>query len=63
MTRSQVVAILRAHDVSRPNGYGRCEHCNWARHPCDVYLLAVDWLAMDDLTERLLAMTKPGFAP
>ena len=38
------------HDPSKQegNGYNRCEHCHYTRHPCDVYDLAVMVLALLD---------------
>lgn len=30
------------------NGYDRCEHCHYTRHPCDVYDLASMVLALTD---------------
>ena len=53
LDRAQVEAILDQHNAARPSRYGRCEHCNWTRHPCDVYDLAVDWLTMGDALQEL----------
>ena len=38
------------HDPAQQegNGYDRCEHCHYTRHPCDVYELATVVLALLD---------------
>ena len=48
LDRRHVESIMRDHNAARPNGSGRCEHCNWDLHPCDVYNLAADWLTLTD---------------
>jgi len=40
--RSYALDSLKLHDpkLQEGNGYDRCEHCHYTRHPCDVYELA-----------------------
>lgn len=39
----------RQHDPKfQRNGYDRCEHCHYTRHPCDVYDLATMVLTLLD---------------
>lgn len=52
-TRMGVLATRDAHDANKQrNGYDRCEICQYTRHPCDVFLLAEDWLTMFDAIGR-----------
>ena len=48
MTSAELQALsLLAHDIrtthdptAQANGYNRCEHCHYTRHPCDAYEMA-----------------------
>ena len=45
--RASVVQLLAEH-TPLPAEHGRCELCNYTRHPCEMFALCNDWLAMDD---------------
>lgn len=40
--RAEALAIRDAHDPAQQvdNGYERCAHCHYTRHPCDAYDMA-----------------------
>jgi hypothetical protein len=40
--RRYALGSMKLHDPKQQegNGYDRCEHCHYTRHPCDVYELA-----------------------
>ena len=40
--RQYATFAMAQHDPAQQegNGYNRCEHCHYTRHPCDVYELA-----------------------
>lgn len=39
--RRTAIHAQRQHDPAfQQNGYNRCEHCHYTRHPCEVYDLA-----------------------
>ena len=46
LTRSHAETLLEDHTPGDKYP-GMCPRCH-SRHPCNVYDLAVDWLAMDD---------------
>ncbi len=48
--RRYALESQRLHDPKRQegNGYDRCKHCHYTRHPCDVYELASIVLALLD---------------
>lgn len=45
--RASVVQLLAEH-TPLPAEHGRCNLCNYVRHPCTIADFASDWLAMDD---------------
>lgn len=52
--RRYAIYAQRQHNPAfQKNGYDRCEHCHYTRHPCDVYDLAtaVLWLLDDGRTD------------
>lgn len=48
--RRYALDLQRVHDPAQQegNGYERCEHCHYTRHPCEVYELATIVLALID---------------
>ena len=48
--RRYALGSMKLHDPAQQegNGYERCEHCHYTRHPCDVYELAQIVLALLD---------------
>jgi hypothetical protein len=48
--RRYALDCQRQHDPDQQegNGYARCMHCHYTRHPCDVYDLATTVLMLMD---------------
>jgi hypothetical protein len=58
LTVAEVESILTEHDAAEQgHEYGRCDLCSFTRHPCDVYVLAWEWLqlrrAVGEQTEQV----------
>lgn len=50
------VEQLLAEHTPLPAERGRCNLCNYVRHPCTIADLCSDWLTMDDALRRVGAL-------